>query len=57
MALGCHMRADPVLRDARLVAVTGDEGATARLTSRGQFEELLVKPVSPHVLREAMGKT
>jgi CheY-like chemotaxis protein len=51
-----RLRADPALRDTRLVAVTGDEGATEVLHSRASFEQLLVKPVPPHVLREAVGE-
>jgi CheY-like chemotaxis protein len=50
-----QLRAEPGLRQARLVAVTGDEGALDVLQSRAQFEQLLVKPVSPRVLREVVG--
>jgi CheY-like chemotaxis protein len=52
-----QLRSDPGLRHARLVAVTGDEGATEVLSSRGQFEQFLLKPVSPRVLKEALGQT
>jgi CheY-like chemotaxis protein len=49
-----RIRAEPGLKQARLVAVTGDEGATEVLLSRAQFEQLLIKPVSSRVLREAL---
>ncbi len=51
-----RLRAEPDLRHARLVAVTGDEGATEVLQARAGFEQLLVKPVSPRILREALGR-
>jgi CheY-like chemotaxis protein len=49
-----RLRAEETLRDTRLVAVTGDEGATEVLRSRERFEQLLVKPVSSRVLRAAL---
>ncbi len=49
-----RLRAEPDLRHARLVAVTGDEKATEVLQARAGFEQLLVKPVSPRVLLEAL---
>ncbi len=51
-----RLRAEPDLRHARLVAVTGDEGATEVLQARAGFEQLLVKPISPRVLLEALGR-
>jgi CheY-like chemotaxis protein len=51
-----RLRAEPDMRHARLVAVTGDEGATEVLQARAGFEQLLVKPVSPRVLLEALGR-
>jgi CheY-like chemotaxis protein len=51
-----RLRAEPGLRHARLVAVTGDEKATEVLQARAGFEQLLVKPVSPRVLLEALGR-
>jgi CheY-like chemotaxis protein len=49
-----RLRDEESLRKARLVAVTGDEGAMEVLKSRQRFEQLLVKPVSSHALREAV---
>jgi CheY-like chemotaxis protein len=49
-----RLRDDAGLKCTRLVAVTGDEGAMEVLQSRAHFEKLLIKPVSAHVLREAM---
>jgi CheY-like chemotaxis protein len=51
------LREEEHLRGAKLVAVTGDEGALAVLRSRERFEQLLVKPVSSRVLRDAMRRT
>jgi CheY-like chemotaxis protein len=50
-----RLRTEVGLKQARMLAVTGNAGATDVLQSRGQFERLLLKPVSPQVLREAVG--
>jgi CheY-like chemotaxis protein len=52
-----QLREEERLRNAKLVAVTGDEGALTVLRSRERFEQLLVKPVSSRVLRDAMRPT
>jgi CheY-like chemotaxis protein len=49
-----RLRNDLGLNRTRMVAVTGDEGATEVLQSRGQFERLLIKPVTPGVLQEVL---
>jgi CheY-like chemotaxis protein len=49
-----RLRSEVGLRDARLVAVTGDETAAGVLSSRAGFAQLLVKPVSPSDLRDAL---
>jgi CheY-like chemotaxis protein len=49
-----RLRAEEKTRGARLVAVTGDEGATEVLRSRERFEQLLVKPVTSRVLQDAL---
>jgi CheY-like chemotaxis protein len=50
------LRSEVGLGRVRLVAVTGDAGATEVLHSRAGFEQLLVKPVSSHALRGALGR-
>jgi two-component system KDP operon response regulator KdpE len=50
-----RLRSETGLDRVRLVAVTGDEGATEVLRSREGFAKLLVKPVSADVLRDALG--
>jgi CheY-like chemotaxis protein len=50
------LRSEAGLDRVRLVAVTGDAGATEVLRSRAGFEQLLVKPVSSHALRGALGR-
>src|SRR5262249_22159278 len=47
---------DAGLGRARLVAVTGDEGAADVLRSPEKFAQLLVKPVSASALRDALGQ-
>jgi CheY-like chemotaxis protein len=49
-----RFQAEDSLRRTRLVAVTGDEGATEVLRAPDRFSQLLVKPVSPNVLRQAL---
>lgn len=49
-----RLRADQDFKQTRLVAVTGDEGAMQVMQSRNQFEKLLIKPVPPEVLRDAL---
>jgi CheY-like chemotaxis protein len=51
-----RLRSEAGLGRARMVALTGDEGATDVLRSRERFAQLLVKPVSPTDLREALGQ-
>ena len=51
-----RLRRDAGLERARLVAVTGDEGAADVLRSRERFAQLLVKPVSPTDVRQALGQ-
>jgi CheY-like chemotaxis protein len=52
-----RLQAEDALRRTRLVAITGDEGATQVLQAPQQFAQLLVKPVSATVLREALAAT
>jgi CheY-like chemotaxis protein len=52
-----RLQGEAKLRKARVVAVTGDEGATEVMRSPEQFAQLLVKPVSADVLREALAAT
>ena len=49
-----RLRSEAGLDRVRLVAVTGERGATEALRSRAGFEELLVKPVSACALRDAL---
>jgi CheY-like chemotaxis protein len=51
-----RLRRDAGLVRARLVALTGDEGAAEALRSRGRFAQLLVKPVSAQALRDALAQ-
>ena len=51
-----RLRRDAGLERARLVAVTGDEGAADVLRSPEKFAQLLVKPVSASALRDALGR-
>jgi CheY-like chemotaxis protein len=51
-----RLRRDAGLGRARLVAVTGDEGALEVLRSPEKFAQLLVKPVSATALRDALGQ-
>ena len=51
-----RLRRDAGLGRARLVALTGDEGAAEVLRSRGRFAQLLVKPVSTQALRDALAR-
>jgi CheY-like chemotaxis protein len=52
-----RLHAEDALRQTRLVAITADEGATQVLRSPQEFAQLLVKPVSANVLREALAAT
>jgi CheY-like chemotaxis protein len=51
-----RLRREAGLERARLVAVTGDEGAVEVLRSPEKFAQLLVKPVSAGALRDALGQ-
>jgi CheY-like chemotaxis protein len=51
-----RLRRDAGLERARLVAVTGDEGAVEVLRSPEKFAQLLVKPVSASAVRDALGQ-
>jgi CheY-like chemotaxis protein len=51
-----RLRRDAGLGRARMVAVTGDEGAVDVLRSPEKFAQLLVKPVSASALRDALGQ-
>jgi CheY-like chemotaxis protein len=51
-----RLRSEAGLSQARLVAVTGDEGAADVLRSGGGFAQLLVKPVSAADLRDALAQ-
>jgi CheY-like chemotaxis protein len=51
-----RLRRDAGLGQARLVALTGDEGATEVLGPRDGFAGLLVKPLSSQQVRDALGQ-
>ena len=51
-----RLRRDAGLGQARLVALTGDEGATEALGPRDGFAGVLVKPLSSREVREALGR-
>jgi CheY-like chemotaxis protein len=51
-----RLRRDAGLGRARLVAVTGEEGAADVLRSPERFARLLVKPVSASAVRDALGQ-
>ena len=51
-----RLRRDAGLGQARLVALTGDEGATEVLGPHDGFAGLLVKPLSSQQVREALGQ-
>ena len=51
-----RLRRDPGLGRARLVALTGDEGAAEALGPRDGFAGLLVKPLSSRQVREALAR-
>jgi CheY-like chemotaxis protein len=50
-----RLRSEPGLGKARVVAITGDQSASdPRRPREGGIEQLLVKPVDPQTLREAI---
>ena len=57
MEVARRLKAEEGMGQARLVAVTGDEGATEVLRAPERFSKLLVKPVTANVLREALTAT